>query len=219
RSAPALTDETTLLSPPPRRYTERVREATREWRNWQTRKIQVLVSVRMWGFNSPLPQFRIAGVRPWKTAVQAGFPGFFCLMGSPSLRRRASFCLAVAWLSLATAFGPVTAQEKPPGQSAAAVTAPPESLFEKVRERDRDLARRFYKKYVDVKGLAVVASAGVADEALQRTHFLVTHLLAGRPDILAAMVKHGTRLIIIGKDQVYTDMPEYRDHPNPAYQN
>ena len=31
--------------------------------------------------------------------------------------------------------------------------------------------------------------------------------------------RHGTRLIIIGKDQVYTDMPEYRNHPNPAYQN
>jgi hypothetical protein len=26
-------------------------------------------------------------------------------------------------------------------------------------------------------------------------------------------------LIIIGKDQVYTDMPEYRNHPNPAFQN
>ncbi len=26
-------------------------------------------------------------------------------------------------------------------------------------------------------------------------------------------------LIVIGKDQVYTDMPEYRHHPNPAYQN
>src|SRR5208282_1053903 len=34
-----------------------------------------------------------------------------------------------------------------------------------------------------------------------------------------AMVKRGTRLIIIGKDQVYTDMPEYRNSPNPAYQN
>ena len=26
-------------------------------------------------------------------------------------------------------------------------------------------------------------------------------------------------LIIIGKDQVYTDMPEYRNHPDPVYQN
>jgi predicted metalloprotease with PDZ domain len=100
-----------------------------------------------------------------------------------------------------------------------AVTAPPDSFFDKVRERDRDAARAFYKKYIDVKGMPVVASAEVADEALQRTYYLVTHLLAGRPDILEAMVKNGTRLIIIGKDQVYTDMPEYRNHPNPAYQN
>jgi hypothetical protein len=33
------------------------------------------------------------------------------------------------------------------------------------------------------------------------------------------MVQNGTRLIVIGKDQVYTDMPEYRNHPNPTYQN
>ena len=33
------------------------------------------------------------------------------------------------------------------------------------------------------------------------------------------MVKNQMYLIIIGKDQVYTDMPEYRNHPNPAYQN
>jgi dipeptidyl aminopeptidase/acylaminoacyl peptidase len=108
---------------------------------------------------------------------------------------------------------------KEPAQQLPAVTAPPESFFEKVRERDRDAARAFYKKYIDVKGMPVTASADVADEALQRTYYLVTHLLAGRPDILEAMVKNGTRLIIIGKDQVYTDMPEYRNHPNPKYQN
>jgi alpha-glucosidase len=100
-----------------------------------------------------------------------------------------------------------------------AVTEPPASFFDKVRDRDVEPARKFYKKHIDVKGVPVVASAEVADEALQRTHFLVTHLLAGRPDILEAMAKHGTRLIIIGKDQVYTDMPEYRNHPNPEYQN
>jgi hypothetical protein len=99
------------------------------------------------------------------------------------------------------------------------VIAPPPSFFDKVRDRDREAARRFYKKYLDVNGLSVAASAEVADEALLRTHYLVTHLLAGRPDVLQAMVKNGTRLIIIGKDQVYTDMPEYRNHPNPAYQN
>lgn len=44
-------------------------------------------------------------------------------------------------------------------------------------------------------------------------------MLAGRPDILETMAQHRTRLIIIGKDQVYTDMPEYRNSPNPEYLN
>jgi len=119
----------------------------------------------------------------------------------------------IAILSIATALAPAAAQQAP------SVTPPPESFFEKVAERDRSAATKFYKKYIDVKGMPVVAAAEVADEALQRTYDIVTHLLAGRPDVLEAMVKNGTRLIIIGKDQVYTDMPEYRNHPNPAYQN
>src|SRR5207245_10532434 len=47
------------------------------------------------------------------------------------------------------------------------VAAPPESFFNLVRERDRDAARQFYKKYVDVKGMPVVASGEVADQALE----------------------------------------------------
>jgi hypothetical protein len=128
--------------------------------------------------------------------------------------RSTSAALAVS-LVLAAAFTPPTLA----GPVAPKVTTPPESFFANVRERDREAARKFYKKYVDVHGMSVVASADVADEALQRTHYLVTRLLAGRPDILQAMAKNGTRLIIIGKDQVYTDMPEYRNHWNPEYQN
>src|SRR5690606_37526733 len=78
---------------------------------------------------------------------------------------------------------------------------------------------QFYAKYVDINGLPVVASKEVADEALRRTHTIVTRMLAGRPDILRAMVENGMYLIIIGRDQVYTDMPEYRNHPDPAFQN
>ena len=99
------------------------------------------------------------------------------------------------------------------------VTAPPDSVFELVRERNRDAARQFYKKYIDVKGLPVMASEEVADLALQRTYEIVTHMLAGRPDILKAMVDQGMYLIIIGKDQVYTDMPEYRNSRNPDFIN
>jgi alpha-glucosidase len=99
------------------------------------------------------------------------------------------------------------------------VTAPPESFFEKVRENNREAARAFYKKYIDVKGMPVVASAEVADLALQRTYDIVTHVLAGRPDVVEAMVKQGMYLTVIGKDQVYTDLPENRNARNPAYLN
>jgi hypothetical protein len=103
--------------------------------------------------------------------------------------------------------------ERPP------VTPPPESFFQIVSERDRDAARKFYGKYIDVNGMPVVAHADVADLALQRTHEIVTHMLAGRPDVRGAMVSNGMYLIIIGKDQRYTDMPEYRNARNPDYLN
>ena len=112
------------------------------------------------------------------------------------------------------ALGQGAARERRP-----AVTRPPASFFALLREEDRDVARRFYAKYIDVRGMPVVASAEVADAALQRTFEIVTHMLARRPDVLAAMIRNRMYLIIIGKDQVYTDMPEYRNHPNPAFQN
>src|SRR5262249_3908736 len=82
------------------------------------------------------------------------------------------------------------------GQDAPKGLAPPDSFFEKFRQQDRDVARKFYKKHLDVKGLSVAAAEEVADEALVRTHHIVTHLLAGRPDVLETMAKAGTRLII-----------------------
>lgn len=99
------------------------------------------------------------------------------------------------------------------------VTAPPAEFFELVAERDREAARRFYRKHIDVKGMPVAAAAEVEDAALRRAYELVTRLLAGRPDLFAALVKDKMYLIIIGRDQVYTDMPEYRNHPDPAFQN
>lgn len=121
---------------------------------------------------------------------------------------RLTFALVGAALS-----GSLCAQ-KPPR-----VTKPPASFFSLVGEGDREAARKFYSKCIDVDGMPVVASAEVADRALQRTHEIVTHLLAGRPDIVASMVKSGMYLIIIGKDQKYTDMPENRNAANPEYLN
>ncbi len=93
-----------------------------------------------------------------------------------------------------------------------------EAVDLRVRE-ELGVYRKFYRKYLDVHGMPIVAHAKVADLALQRTYQIVTGMLTGRPDILAAMVTNQVYLIIIGKEQVYTDMPEYRNHPNPEFQN
>ena len=86
--------------------------------------------------------------------------------------------LALMPFALAGFIGHASAAEPKPGVPP--VAAPPESFFEKFRQRDREAARKFYKKHLDVKGLSVAAAAEVADEALQRTHSIVTHMLAGR---------------------------------------
>lgn len=110
-------------------------------------------------------------------------------------------------------------EDIPAATSSSVVISPPPSFFEIVDERDREEARKFYEKYVEVSGLPVVAAKVVDDRALIRTMEIVRGLLAGRPDVLDAMVKNKMYLIIIGKDQVYTDMPEYRRSPNPEYMN
>src|SRR5438477_11696744 len=122
-----------------------------------------------------------------------------------------SICLGILLWSAPSTYSADTSVQR--------VTAPPDSFFQKVRERDREAARQFYKKYIEVNGLPVAASAEVADQALERTSYIVTHMLAGRPDILQAMVSNGMYLIVIGKNQLYTEMPENSHSPNAAFQN
>ena len=121
-------------------------------------------------------------------------------------------------LALCAAIGDLSAQA-PAREQIPPVTKVPESFFALLREQDREVARKFYGKHIDVRGMPVVASGLVDDAALQRTYSIVTHMLAGRPDVLQAMVRNSMYLIIIGKDQVYTDMPEYRNNSDPTYQN
>lgn len=115
-------------------------------------------------------------------------------------------------LAGACALLPIQAQAPP-------ITAPSEALLARVDAKDREAVRAFYQKTVTIQGLPVLAAGTVADEALLRTHEIVSHILAGRPDIIQTMVKVGTRLLIIGKDQVYTDLPEYRATPDPQFWN
>lgn len=128
-------------------------------------------------------------------------------------RRWPHACVVGAVLVAAFALSATASADEP------AVTAPPEAFFDIVSERHRDVARDFYGKYIEADGLPIVAHHDVADEALIRSREIVVAMLAGRPDVLAAMAENQMYLIIIGRYQNYTDMPEYRLRRNPDYLN
>ena len=129
--------------------------------------------------------------------------------------------LLVVTLACLSATGRIHAgsSQSPASDEIPQVTAPPEAFFQSFSTNDRETARQFYKKYLNINGVALATAGVVDDAALQRDYYIVTHMLAGRPDILKTMAANGTHLIIIGKNQRYTDMPEYRNAPNPAYLN
>ena len=81
----------------------------------------------------------------------------------------------------------------------AAVTAPPAALR----------LDPFYKKYVSAHGLPIVASGAVDDHALLEVAYLADLMLAKRPDVRAAMIANGSRVIIMGRVEFTTDIPEY----------
>ena len=91
------------------------------------------------------------------------------------------------------------------------VIAPPESIVQKYK------LNPFYKKYLDVNGIAVTSSEKVADEALYEVRYLIHNALIKRPDILKTMAKGGTRIIVIGAKEEVSEIPEYyKSNPNEA---
>jgi hypothetical protein len=78
------------------------------------------------------------------------------------------------------------------------VTAPPASM-------KLDAA---YTKYVDANGYPVVGIDRVDDYALLEAGYLINMMLHKRPDVLEAMVKGGSRMIVMAHDQWTTEVPE-----------
>ena len=68
----------------------------------------------------------------------------------------------------------------------------------------------FYKKHVVVGGMLIMSSDKVSDAALAETAKLTRQMLAGRPDLLAVMVKRGACIMVVGANEGITDLPEYR---------
>jgi hypothetical protein len=69
----------------------------------------------------------------------------------------------------------------------------------------------FYKKHLDAGGLPVIGSDRVSDAALLEARGIVLRMTAKRPDVLKAMIEGKTRVAIMAKSEVTTDVPEHRD--------
>ncbi len=89
----------------------------------------------------------------------------------------------------------------------APITAPPPALR----------LDPFYRKYLDAEGLPVVSSAAVSDPALREAANLVHHMLAGRPDVRAAMIRNKLRVAVMAATERTTDLPEQRTMTPKAY--
>jgi uncharacterized RmlC-like cupin family protein len=69
----------------------------------------------------------------------------------------------------------------------------------------------FYRKYVDVGGVPIVASAKVSDFALLEARFIVQQMIGHRPEILAAIARNNVRLAVMAPTELTTDIPEHSD--------
>ncbi|MBA3872263.1 MAG: hypothetical protein H0X30_24225 [Anaerolineae bacterium] len=66
----------------------------------------------------------------------------------------------------------------------------------------------FYSKTCDYNGLVILASDEVSDEALKQAWLMAANVYYTRPDVVASLVKMNFRIVIMGTDQLTTDMPE-----------
>ena len=66
-----------------------------------------------------------------------------------------------------------------------------------------------YEKFISASGYPIIASRHVDDYALKEAAFLVDLMLANRPDVRDAMIKSGSRMIVMGHNEFTTDVPEH----------
>jgi len=75
----------------------------------------------------------------------------------------------------------------------------------------------FYQKHVDLKGLPIVGSKKVSDEAILEAAWIVDKMIGHRPEILKAMSENNTRLAVMAYNEYTTDVPEHANLRSRVY--
>src|SRR4051812_17076167 len=68
----------------------------------------------------------------------------------------------------------------------------------------------FFSKVLDYHGIPIKAHAAVSNDALYAAAERLSMLLSNQPMVLSNLAAAGAELHIIGRDQVTTDLPEWR---------
>ena len=68
----------------------------------------------------------------------------------------------------------------------------------------------FFSKILSYHGIPIKASSEVSDEALYAAHDRLAMMLSHLPSVCVNLTNEGAELHIIGKDQVTSDLPEWR---------
>jgi hypothetical protein len=69
----------------------------------------------------------------------------------------------------------------------------------------------FYTQHCEAQGLDVMASSDVNPVAVERAAEIAIGMIGHRQDLIDAMISQDVRIGVIGRNEVTTDMPEYRD--------
>jgi len=78
----------------------------------------------------------------------------------------------------------------------------------------------FFAKRLDFHGIPIKAPVVVVDEALYAAYGCLSMMLSNQPMVTSNLASAGAELHIIGRDQVTTDLPEWRHDkgvPRPEY--
>jgi alpha-glucosidase len=96
----------------------------------------------------------------------------------------------------ATSIAVLAGEQSPVSHPAIKSTDPPENGF--------------FAKRLDYQGIPIKAPTNVVDGALYAAHDRLSMLLTNLPSVRAKLHAAGAELHIIGRDQVTTDLPEWR---------
>ena len=77
---------------------------------------------------------------------------------------------------------------------------------------------KFFDKKTDYHGIEIRANKVVSDEAMFEAYWRIDSVLKNMPNATTNLVKAGAGLDIIGKDQVTSDLPEFRHLKGKPFQ-